>query len=505
MHDAIPRRRFLVVVGGAMAATGLGVRPGERGLLSPAQAAQAVGAPFPIDDDLAARVLDAARGGGAPFAEIYLERRVVTSLSLVSSRIESVSQGVVAGAGVRAVDGTRAGYAYADSFDPEALVDAGRAAAAIAARGAHASEITFATRSIPRTVRYRRPLTEVGADERVTWLAAADEAARAHDPAITQVTVDHTDEMHHFAVINSEGLWVEDRLPLVYFRVSAHATRGEAWGLGADRRSRRLGAEQMDGGVADDAGITAARMAVANLDARPAPAGEMPVVLGAGGGVLFHEAVGHGLEGDFAMRGTSTYTGRVGEQVGSERVSVMDTGARAELRGSYNVDDEGIVPRENLLIEGGRLRGFLTDRIAAEALNAPRTGNGRRESYRHPPLVRMSNTFILPGEDDAETMIRETRRGLYAASLGGGEVDIATGDFTFGVREGYLIEDGAITAPVRGANLVGNGPEILRRIDRVAADTAFWVGSCGKGQWVPVTCGAPTLRISRMTVGGSET
>lgn len=503
MDDAIPRRRFLTLVGGAMAATGLGLRSGA--LLSPARAAEAVDAPFPIDHALAARVLDVARGSGAPFAEIYLERRVVTSLSLSSSEIESVSQGVVAGAGVRAVDGARAGYAYADSFEPEALLAAARAAATIASGTPHALDVTFALRSVPKTVRYTRPMTDLGADERVAWLAAADEAARAHDPAITQVTVHHTDEMQAMAVINSDGLWVEDRLPLLYFRVNAHAGRGDARGFGASRRSHRLGAEQMEGDTAAGAGVDAARMAIANLDARPTPAGEMPVVLAAGGGVLFHEAVGHGLEGDYVMRGTSTYAGRVGDRVGSDRVSVMDTGARAELRGSYNVDDEGTVPKENLLIENGRLRGFLTDRIAATALDAPRTGNGRRQSYRHPPLVRMSNTFILPGEDDADAMVRETRRGLYAAALGGGEVDTTTGDFTFGVREGYLIEDGAITAPVRGANLVGNGPAILRRIDRVAADTAFWVGTCGKGQWVPVTCGAPTLRIEKMTVGGSAT
>jgi len=503
MDDAIPRRRFLTVVGGAMAAAGLGLRPGA--LLSPARAAEAVDTPFPIDDVLAGRVLDAARASGAPFAEIYLERRVVTSLSLASSEVESVSQGVVAGAGIRAVDGTRAGYAYADSFEPDALLAAARAAAAIAVRGSHALDVTFATRAVPKTVRYRRPLTDVGADERVAWLAAADQAARAHDPTITQVTIQHTDEMQAFAVINSDGLWIEDRLPLLYFRVNAHASRDGARGFGAARHSHRLGAEQMEGGAAATAGVEAARMAVANLDARPTPAGEMPVVLAGGGGVLFHEAVGHGLEGDYAMRGTSAYAGRVGDRVGSDRVSVMDTGARADLRGSYNVDDEGTVPRENLLIEEGRLRGFLTDRIAAEALDAPRTGNGRRQSYRHPPLVRMSNTFILPGDDDAAAIVGETRRGLYAAALGGGEVDTTTGDFTFGVREGYLIEDGEITAPVRGANLVGNGPEILRRIDRVAADTAYWVGTCGKGQWVPVTCGAPTLRIERMTVGGSET
>jgi len=229
----------------------------------------------------------------------------------------------------------------------------------------------------------------------------------------------------------------------------------------------------------------------------------MPVILGAGGGVLFHEAVGHGLEGDYVMRGTSFYTGRIGEQVASEKVSVIDTGAIPDLRGSYNVDDEGTPPVTGALIENGILRGFMTDRIAAAALNAVRTGNGRRQSYRFPPLVRMSNTYLPAGTDDVEEMIRDTRSGLLARKLGGGEVDTSSGNFTFGVLEAYRIEDGKIGAPVRGATLVGSGPEIMRRIDRVGPDLAYWAGTCGKGQWVPVTSGAPTLRISSMTVGGS--
>jgi TldD protein len=293
-------------------------------------------------------------------------------------------------------------------------------------------------------------------------------------------------------------------MPLIYLRIDVVAGQGERRGSGFERLSRRLGAEQMAGDVPEQGGREAARMAVAMIEAEPTPAGEMPVVLGAGSGVLFHEAVGHGLEGDGVRLKTSFYTGRIGERVGSEGVSVYDTGAIPELRGSYNVDDEGTRPLENLLIENGILRGFLTDRMTADELGLPRTGNGRRESYRYPPLVRMSNTYLGTGDDAPEDIIKQTKRGFYARALGGGEVNTTTGNFTFGVREGYLIEDGKITRPLKGANLVGKGPEIMQRIDRIGPDLKYWCGTCGKGQWVPVTSGSPTLRIAAMTIGGSE-
>jgi TldD protein len=309
--------------------------------------------------------------------------------------------------------------------------------------------------------------------------------------------------MQRFAVANSDGAWVEGSMPLLYLRVNAIATKDGRRGMGMERVSFRLGAEQMDGDAAGKAGQKAGRMAVAMLDAEAAPAGEMPVILAAGGGVLFHEAVGHGLEGDGVRRGSSFFAGRVGEVVGSERVSVVDWGGIADLRGSYDVDDEGTAPVKSVLIERGVLRGFMNDRMTAGVLEAERTGNGRRQSYRFPPLVRMSNTYLPAGEDDVEEMIRATPSGLYARTLGGGEVDTTTGNFTFGVLEAYRIEDGKLGRAVRGANLVGNGPEILKRIDRVGPDLEYWPGTCGKGQWVPITAGAPTLRIASMTVGGS--
>jgi TldD protein len=502
----LERRRFLQTFGGAAAGGALalihGRFPGR--FLSARDARAEVGDRFPIDEAACARVLRAARASGAAFSELYLEHRVVTRIELADGRIESTQQGIFAGCGIRAVDGQRTGYAYADSFEPDVLLEAAAGAAAIASGTSGANgPAAFQPTSPPHLLRTRIPFDEVSVDQRVGWLRQADEAARAVDPAVHQVTVSHSDEQLRFAVVNSDGLWVEDRLPLLYLRINVVAEKNGKRSYGEERVSFRRGAEQMDGDAAGNAAREAARMAIVMAGAAPSPAGEMPVVLASGGGVLFHESVGHGLEADFAMRGTSFYTGRVGEKVASEKVSLIDTGALRDLRGSFNVDDEGTVPGRNVLIEKGTLRGFMTDRISSEALGLPRTGNGRRESYRHPPLVRMSNTFIEAGDDEIEGIIRETRRGLYARKLGGGEVDTTSGNFTFGVREGYLIEDGKIGAPVLGANLVGNGPEIMRRIDRVAFDLSFWPGTCGKGQWVPISSGAPTLRISSMTVGGS--
>ncbi len=508
INPPMPRRRFLQVMGGAVAGGAAGLAwPSSLGrLLSPADAHAAMSDPFPVGEGLAEHVISIARSHSAEFAELYLERRVVTKLRMADGGIQSVEQGIYAGCGVRAVDRERTGYAHADSFEEEPLLAAARDVATIAGRGLSRGVhgVRFKPEDPPVMVQCILPFDEVEPDERVEWMKRADEVARAYDPAVKQVTIEYTDEMLHFAVLNSEGVWVEDTLPLLYMRVNVNAAKNGGTGSGHERISYRLGAEQMGDDAAGKAARESARVAVTMCEAGEAPSGEMPVILGSAGGVLFHEAVGHGLEGDFVRRGTSAFTGRVGEKVASDRVSVVDTGAIPNLRGSFNVDDEGTVPRKNVLIENGVLRGFMTDRISAETMEIPLSGNGRRQSYRHPPMVRMTNTYLSEGKDDVEEMIRETKSGLYAKKLGGGEVDITSGNFTFGVLEAYRIEDGKITSPVRGANLVGNGPEVVSRIDRVGPDLAFWVGTCGKGQWVPVTSGSPTLRISSMTVGGSS-
>ncbi len=503
----IPRRRFLGLLGGAAAAGAAAplISSPFEGILGIPDAQAAAQAAFPMDAKLASRILLEAMRNGGSFADLYLEARTVTRVTLAEGAIESVEQTIASGCGVRTVDGDRTGYAFADSFEEEPLMAAARAAAAIAAGPGTPAPVRIAGAVSPpqRWVRCARSFDAVPEDERVAWCMRADAAARAADPAIRQVSIELGDEMFHMLLFNTDGLRVEDTLPLLYMRINVIAEKNGGRGTGMERLSRRQGAEQMDGDAAGRGGAEAARMALAMCEASPAPSGEMPVILGAGGGVMFHEAVGHGLEADAVYKGTSMFAGKVGEVVGSGRVSVVDTGALPDQRGSYNFDDEGTPPAQNLLIDKGVLRGFLSDRITATALKLPRTGNGRRQSYRFPPLVRMSNTYLEPGTDTIEEIIRETKSGLYARTLGGGEVDTTTGNFTFGVLEGYRIEDGKIAGPVRGANLVGNGPEIMKRIDRVGPDQKFWAGTCGKGQWVPVSSGAPALRISSMTVGGA--
>ena len=498
-RHALPRRRFLKLVGGAAVGSALA----HDSWLTPGAVRAAARNSFPVSSGLARRVLERAGSRGADFTELYLEERISTQLRVVDGRVESVEQGVTSGAGVRAIDETRVGYAATDDFDDRALLRAAERAGAIAA---HSDRSLSATVSDPgevrRFVRYERDLDTVSAARRADLLLAADAVARASDRAVRQVVISYSDEMRRIAVINSEGVWVEDRLPLVYVRIDVTARNDAGTGSGSARHSTRLGAEQLDGDAIADTAREAARMAVAMCDARPAPSGDMPVVLASGGGVLFHEAVGHGLEADFFVRGSSIYLDRFGDKIGSSRVSLVDGGALDELRGSYNIDDEGTPALQTTLVHEGILRNIMTDRLSAQRLGRERTANGRRESYRVPPMPRMSNTFIEAGDDDIGEMVRGIKSGLFAGALGGGEVDPASGNFTFGLREGYLIEDGKVTAPVRGANLVGSGPDVLSAIDRVGPDLAFWVGTCGKGQWVPVSCGAPTLRISSITVGG---
>ncbi len=506
-HGSIPRRRFLCILGGAAAGAGaLSLLRLPAGRFAGVKDASAFtpSEHFPVGDALARDVLARTAVRGAGFGELYCESRTVVTVRMSEGEIQSLEQGIFSGCGIRAVDGDRTGYAYADSFERGALMAAASDAAAIASSadpGAAVEKWRKAT--APVVVRFERPFDEVSPDERVEWLRIIDKAARSYDPAVQQVQLEHTDEMTHFLVMNSDGLWAVDTLPLSLVRINVMASKNGSRGSGMARYSHRLGAEQMKVEELAASAREAARMAVDNCGAGEAPGGEMPVVLGAGGGVIFHEAVGHGLEGDSVHRGTSVFAGRIGERVASEIVSIVDTGAIPGLRGSYNIDDEGTPPSRNLLIENGILRGFLTDRITAKALGASLTGSGRRQSYRYPPMVRMSNTFLIPGTDDPGQVVPDTRRGLYARTLGGGQVDTTTGDFTFGVLEAYLIEDGRITRPVRGATLVGNGPETMQRVDRVGPDQSFWNGTCGKGQWVPVTSGAPTLRVSAMTVGGS--
>jgi TldD protein len=451
-------------------------------------------------------VLSQALARGGQLAEVYLEEVVRTGIRAGDGKIESVEMGADRGGGVRVINDWKTGYSFCDSWDVDDLKRAADIASRIGSPGGATAKVASSdVRSSPGrgATTYVLDPSEVLADAKVRIVELADRVARDYDPAITQVRIDYRDEMKRMVVFNSEGAAVMQEIPLIWLSIDTLAVKGDRRASGYVRRSAKSGFEYATDDFVREAATEGARQAVVMLEAADAPSGEMPVVIGSGGGVVFHEAVGHGLEADGIERGTSFFTGKVGTRVGSDLVTLGEDGSIPHLRGSYDYDDEGTPSRRNILIEKGMLRGYMSDWLTANKLGIPLTGNGRRQSYMDYPLVRMSNTFILDGNSDPEEIVRSTPRGLYAMRLGGGEVDTTTGNFTFGVREAYLIEDGKITSPVRGATLIGNGPEILGRIDMVGNDTAFWPGTCGKGQWVPVTSGAPTLRIASINVGGT--
>jgi TldD protein len=475
----------------------------------------ALGAPALLDlvarDKLAAAdvlppelkgVLKAALANGGQFADVYLEQVDRTTVSLAGGKVESVECGIHRGGGVRLLSDWKTGYSSCDSWEEEELKRVAGVASQMA-RGGGEPEIEDFTRKGERgIVAYEISPDEIESARKVEIATHADTIARAYDPAIKQVRVNYTDEIKRIVVANSDGVMVTHEVPLVWITVSTLAQRDSKQQSGYIRRSAKRGFEYAGLAFAEEAARESARQAVDMLEAGEAPGGEIPVVIGSGGGVVFHEAVGHGLEADGVERKTSFYTGMVGTRVGSDLISIIDDGSIPNLRGSFDYDDEGTPSQENVLIENGILKGYIYDLLTAWKLKAKPTGNGRRQSYMHYPMVRMTNTHLLPGDSKPEEIIEATPNGIFTRHLGGGEVDTTTGDFTFGVREAYLIENGKIGAPVKGATLIGNGPEILKRIDMVGDDVDFWPGTCGKGQWVPVTSGAPTLRIASITVGG---
>jgi TldD protein len=458
-----------------------------------------------LDPDLVGEILGAALASGAGSAEVYAEERRTTSLRLDDGRIEELSSGLDRGAGVRAIAGRTTGYAYTNRLDRKALLEAAQAAAA-AARGADRVSVADFRRPDPPVVHeVARPANEVPRERKVGWLREADETARGSDASVRQVSGSYGDSVARVLIASSEGTWVEEERHRLRLIVSVVAARDGVMQTGFEGPAALGGVELLDRHPPAETARIAAEQAVTMLDGVPAPAGEMAVVLGpGGGGVLFHEACGHGLEADTIGKEASVYRGRLGEKLASPLVTGVDDSTVPGAWGSFTFDDEGTAARRTVLFEEGVLRGYLYDRTWAGREGAEPTANGRRQSYAHLPIPRMTNTSILPGEADPEAMIADTSRGLYAKKLGGGQVNPATGDFVFGVAEGYLIEDGRITRPVRGANLIGNGMAILQAVDAVASDFDARPGTCGKdGQGAPVTTGSPTLRIARMTVGGT--
>jgi len=455
------------------------------------------------------RYLAAALSEGGDYADLYFEYTTTSSILLDESLVKSATEGISMGCGVRVLAGEQTGYAYTDDLTPEKILKAARIAARIASGPAHVSTVGLTTVETPNNL-YSVPVpsTERDLTEKLDLVQRGDGAARAYDPRIRQVRVSYGDQVRHVLIAGSDGRVVTDLQPLVRLGVFTIAQENDNLQSGSSGGGGRVGLEFFQGENSPESfAREAARQAVVQLAAREAPAGEMEVVLGPGWpGILLHEAVGHGLEADFNRKGISAFSGRIGQRVASELCTVVDDGTIPGRRGSLNVDDEGAPTERTVLIENGILRGYLQDRLSALVMKSTRTGNGRRESYEHIPMPRMTNTCMLAGSEDPQEIIRSVRRGLYAVYFGGGQVDITNGKFVFSASEAYLIEDGKVTAPVKGATLIGDGPTVLTRVTAVGNDLRLdpGIGTCGKdGQSVPVGVGIPTIKVSRLTVGGT--
>ena len=461
-----------------------------------------------VDDALVQRVVAAGMERGADFAELFVEEKRSSSALLDDGRVEELTSGRDRGAGIRVVVGDSTGFAHTSDLSEEGLLAAARTAAA-AARGAGSGATVVALEPVdaPRPNRVRLLPADIPKARKVELLVAADQMARAEGSAITQVAARYADSRRRILVANSDGTLGGDDQVKTLFSVSCVASGDAGMQTGRESVGRTVGFELFDEYDVAELARAAAQRAITKLAARPAPSGEMTVVIGpGGGGVMFHEACGHGLEADLVNKGASVFAGRLGEQVASPLVTLVDDGTMGGEWGCFAIDDEGRPAQRNVLIRDGVLVDYMWDGLRARAEGRASTGNGRRQSYQHLPMVRMTNTYLLGGESDPDDIVADTPSGVYISHLGGGQVNTATGDFVFGMTEAYLIEDGRITEPLREGNLIGNGPAVLAAIDAVGNDFAMGApGTCGKdGQGVPVGDGVPTLRVaSGLTIGGT--
>ena len=456
-----------------------------------------------IEVDYAA-ILKKTLSGGGEFADIFIERSKPFSVVCEDGKIETVSYGLDCGAGVRLINGRRTAYAYTNDVTTDSLLEIADAVRQTASTGDYYASIKLVRKNPKKDFLIKKSPETVSAADKVALVLQANTVARSLDRRIRQATVMYRENRQQVVIANSDGAMVEDDRLHLTAMVHVVAAEGAVIQTGYEPVGGLAGMELFDEYPLTKAAETAVRRAVMMLSARKAPAGRMPVVLSSeAGGTMIHEAVGHGLEADLAQSGLSVYSNRIGDRIASPLITVVDDATLEGRRGSFRFDDEGIDAERTVLVDKGILKTFMYDRLTAMKEGAASTGNGRRESYKHRPIPRMTNTMITPGESDPGAILRSTPRGLFVKKMGGGQVNTVNGDFVFEVSEGYLIENGGVGAPVRGATLTGNGPRVLMSIDRVGFDLGFSIGTCGKdGQGSPVSDAQPTLRIPEITVGG---
>lgn len=462
-----------------------------------------------ISSEVADRVLGEATRKGASFAEVFVEDAVTFGASLDDGRVEDLSSGRRRGAGIRVLAGNQVGFAHTADLSEAGLLRAAQAASEAARNNNESSsptKVSLPGQAEQHAMVPRVPHDEKDKAEKVALLMEANEHARSVASSITQVSVGYGQGVRNILVANTDGVFASDSMTRTRFSVSCVASGDTGQQTGYEAVGATQGLELFDTHAVDRVAYLAARRAVTKLSARPAPSGPVTVVIGSGGGgVLFHEACGHGLEADLVNKGASVFAGRVGERVAAPGITVVDNGTMVGEWGHYHIDDEGNPAQTNTLISDGELTGYMWDLIRSRQYGGTQSGNGRRETYEHLPMVRMTNTYLLAGDIDPDDIIADTPNGIYIKHLGGGQVNTATGDFVFGMTEAYMIENGRVTFPLREGNLIGNGPQVLKNIDAIGNDFAMGPpGTCGKdGQGVPVGDGIPTLRVTELTVGGT--
>ena len=465
--------------------------------------------PFGLDETHLARALNEIKAHKVDEADLYFQYTRSEGWSLEEGIVKTGSFSIDQGVGVRAVSGEKTAFAYSDDISEASLLDAARtvrtiSSAAKSGRVKTATQKMAGARSLYTAV---DPISTLDSQAKVDLLGRVEKLARAKDPRVSQVMAGLAAEYDVVLVARADGTLAADVRPLVRLSVTVIAEQKGRREVGSGGGGGRFGLAYFTDAQIEEYVDHAVHAALTNLDARPAPAGEMTVVLGSGWpGILLHEAIGHGLEGDFNRKGSSAFSGRIGQRVAAKGVTVLDDGTIADRRGSLNVDDEGNASQRNVLIEDGILKGYIQDSMNARLMGVAPTGNGRRESYAHIPMPRMTNTYMLGGDKDPEEIVKSIKKGLYATNFGGGQVDITSGKFVFSASEAYWVENGKILYPVKGATIVGSGPECLKRVSMIGNDMKLdtGVGTCGKeGQSVPVGVGQPTLRIDGLTVGGT--